>query len=169
MGFVYLYTGGGAGKTTNALGLALRCIGHGQKVVIIQFLKGQKNTGEVKFQDILPEQYEIYLFGTPDFVDPKHLRPEDYELAHQGVEFAKKKIKEEPDLFVLDEVNIAAAGGLVKIKDILKLLEDIPEKTTVVMTGRFAPREFLERADFVNEIIDLKHTKDIPYTKGIQY
>jgi len=169
MGYVYLYTGGGAGKTTNALGLALRCMGHGQKVVIIQFLKGQKNVGEVKFQNILPEQYEIHQFGTPEFVDPKHLRPVDYEMASKGVEFARKKIKEEPDLFVLDEVNIAAAGGLVKIKDILNLLKNIPKKTTVVMTGRFAPREFIERAEFVNEIIDLKHPKDIPYTKGIQY
>jgi len=164
-----LWTGGGGGKTTNALGLALRSIGHGQKVVIIQFLKGQKNIGEVKFQELLPGQYEIHQFGTADFVDPRHLRPLDYELAYKGVEFARKKIKEEPDLFVLDEVNIAAAGGLVKIKDILDLLKDIPEKTTVVMTGRFAPREFLERAEFVNEIIDLKHPKDIPSTKGIQY
>lgn len=169
MGYIYLYTGTGGGKTTNALGLALRAIGHNQKVIIIQFLKGRKDIGEYKIKDRLAPNYEIHQFGTEELVDPKNLRPIDYELAKKGLEFARKVLNKEPNLLILDEINLAAAGGLIDVKDVLKLLENIPKKTTVVLTGRHAPKELIDRADFVNEIIDRKHPKKIPTTKGIQY
>ena len=169
MGYVYLYTGDGAGKTTNALGLALRSVGHGNKVVIIQFLKGRKDVGEYKIRDRLGPEYEIYQFGTAEFVDPKNLRPIDYEEARKGLELAKTVLKKKPNLLVLDEINLVLAGALVNMEDVLNLLKDLPKETDVVLTGRLAPRELINAADFVNMVVDAKHPSEMVTTKGIQY
>ncbi len=169
MGHVYLYTGDGAGKTTNALGLALRSIGHGNKVVIVQFLKGRKDVGEVKIRKKLGPQYEIEQFGTEEFVDPKHLRPIDYEEAKKGLEYARSILRRKPDLLVLDEINLVLAGGLLETDDVLNLLRDLPIETDVVLTGRLAPRELVDRADFVNVIVDVKHPSKMVTRKGVQY
>ena len=169
MGYIYLYTGDGAGKTTNALGLALRSVGHGNKVVIVQFLKGRKDVGEFKIHERLGPEYEIHQFGTEDFVDPKNLRPNDYEQARRGLEFARLVMKTKPNLLVLDEINLALAGKLVSIEDVLSLLRELPKETDIVLTGRYAPRELIDSADFVNIIVDVKHPTEIVTTKGIQY
>lgn len=168
---VYLYTGEGAGKTTASLGLALRSVGHGHKVVIIQFLKGRKDIGEWKIKSRLKPLYEIYQFGQPQLVDPKHLRPKDYELARKGIAFAKDVLKKKPDLLILDEANLAARGGLISVDDILGLIAVADKKTVIVLTGRYAPKELIDIADFVNEIKDVKHPfgEGIPARKGIQY
>jgi cob(I)alamin adenosyltransferase len=170
MGLVHLYTGYGGGKTTSALGLALRALGHGQKVIIIQFLKGRKNIGEYKIREKLAPEYEIYQFGSPRFVDPKNLKPKDYELAEKGLEFAREALKKKPNLLILDEINLAAAGGLVKVEDILDLLKNIPKKTIVILTGRFAPDELINRADIVTTVEDIKGMKKrLPARKGYEY
>ncbi len=169
MGYVYLYTGDGAGKTTNALGLALRSVGHGNKVVMIQFLKGRKDVGEYKIRNRLGPEYEIYQFGTSEFVDPKNLRPIDYEEARKGLELAKTVLKKKPNLLILDEINLVLAGALVNVEDVLSLLKDMPKETDVVLTGRLAPRELIDAADFVNMVVDVKHPSEIVTTKGVQY
>jgi cob(I)alamin adenosyltransferase len=169
LGYTYLYTGDGAGKTTNALGLALRSIGHGNRVVIIQFLKGRKDVGEYKIRERLGPEYEIHQFGTEEFVDPKSLRPIDYEEARKGLEFARSTLKKKPNLLVLDEINLVLAGGLLKIQDVLGLLGSVPIETDVVLTGRLAPRELIDAADFVNMIVDVKHPSTMVTTRGIQY
>ncbi len=170
MGYIYLYTGTGAGKTTNALGLALRSVGHKHKVIIIQFLKWWKKTGEYKIRKKLKPYYEIYQFGRKGWIGLKNLNEKDKKLAKKGLEFARKITKKKkPNLLVLDEINLALHCNLLEIKDVLNFLDKIPKKTDVVLTGRFAPKELIKRADFVNEIIDLKHPKKIPTTKGIQY
>ena len=96
-GTIYLYTGEGAGKTTNALGLALRCLGHGYKVVIIQFLKWWKNTGEYKFKKKMPN-YEVYQFGRKGWIGLTNLTEKDKQLCKKALNFAKKKAKEKPRL-----------------------------------------------------------------------
>ncbi len=186
MGHIYLYTGTGAGKTTNALGLALRSVGHGHKVVIIQFLKYWKSTGEYKIKDKLKPYYEIYQFGRPGWFKldgkPKvvkfgrkkfivrNLSDADKLFAKKGLEFAKKIVKEKkPHLLVLDEINLALHWKLLSVKEVLKFLDKIPKRTDVVLTGRFAPRALWKRADFVNVIKDVKFPKKIPAKKGIQY
>lgn len=169
MGNVYLYTGTGAGKTTNALGLALRSVGHRHKVIIIQFLKGRKDIGEWKIRKMLAPFYEIHQFGRPQLIDPRHILPIDYELAQKGMEFARKALKKKPHLLILDEINLAAAGGLVDKKEVLELLKKLPKKTDVVLTGRYAPKELIKRADYVNEIVVIHYPKRIKATKGIQY
>ncbi|MBS7621640.1 cob(I)yrinic acid a,c-diamide adenosyltransferase, partial [Candidatus Bathyarchaeota archaeon] len=108
MGYIYLYTGTGAGKTTNALGLALRSIGHKHKVVIIQFLKWWKNTGEYKIRKMLAPYYEIYQFGRRGWHGLSNLGEEDRKLAKKGLKFAEKIVREKkPHLLVLDEINLA--------------------------------------------------------------
>jgi len=187
MGHVYLYTGPGGGKTTNALGLALRSIGHKHKVVIIQFLKWWKKTGEYKVRKMLKPYYEIYQFGRPGWFKLKdgdkkvykfggkkfvvrNLEDVDKLFAKKGLEFAKKVLKEKkPHLLVLDEINLALHWKLLDVKEVLELLDNIPKRTDVVLTGRNAPKELIERADFVNIIIDKKYPKHIPAKKGIQY
>jgi len=186
MGKIYLYCGEGAGKTTNALGLALRTIGHGQKVVIIQFMKWWKKIGEYKIKNKLKPYYEIYQFGRPGWLKIDDQNNEvkyrgmafkvrtveelDRELAKKGLEFAKEIMhKKKPDLLILDEINLALHTKLLKISEVLDLLKNIPKKTTVVLTGRYAPKKLIERSDYVNEIIARKFPKADSMTKGIQY
>jgi len=168
-GTVYLYTGEGAGKTTNALGLALRCLGHGYKVVIIQFLKWWKNTGEYKFKKLFPDNYEIYQFGRKGWIGLKNLTEKDKQLCKKALNFAERKMKEKPRLLVLDEINLALDCKLLDTREVLDFLKTVPKETSVVLTGRRAPRELVEFADFVNEILDIKHPDEIPSVKGIQY
>jgi cob(I)alamin adenosyltransferase len=170
MGYIYLYTGTGGGKTTNALGLALRSVGHGHKVVIIQFLKWWKRTGEYKIRKRLKPEYEIYQFCRKGWIGLKTLGKRDREIAKRGLEFAKKIVKEKkPNLLILDEINLALHCKLLDLGEVLSFLDQIPKKTDVVLTGRHAPKKLKERADFVNEIVDIKHPRRIPSTKGIQY
>jgi len=186
MGYIYLYTGTGAGKTTNALGLALRAIGHKQKVVIIQFMKWWKNIGEYKIKNKLKPYYEIYQFGRPGWLKldgssneikyrgmkfkVRTIEELDRKLAKKGLEFAKKIMKEKkPHLLVLDEINLAVYSNLLKVEEVLEFLEKIPKRTTIVLTGRYAPKELIDRADFVNEIIEVKSPEKFVTTKGIQY
>ncbi|MEM1539198.1 MAG: cob(I)yrinic acid a,c-diamide adenosyltransferase [Candidatus Bathyarchaeia archaeon] len=170
MGYIYLYTGTGGGKTTNALGLALRSVGHKRKVVIIQFLKWWKNTGEYKIRKVLAPYYEIYQFGRRGWHGLSKLGEDDKRLAKKALEFAEKIVKEKkPHLLVLDEINLAVHCKLLDVKEVLDFLDRIPKRVDVVLTGRFAPKELIDRADFVNEIVDVKHPEKIVTTKGIQY
>ena len=184
MGYVYLYVGTGGGKTTNALGLALRSVGHNKRVVIVQFFKWKKDIGEMLVRDKLAPYYEIYQFGREAWLGEKEQKAEfggeefnvesvknqDKELAKKALDFAAKIMKEKkPHLLVLDEVGLAAKWKMLEVKDVLKLLENVPEETTVVMTGRVAPKALGDRADFVNEIKQVKMPKKFKLTEGIQY
>ena len=184
MGYIYLYTGTGGGKTANALGLALRSVGHNKSVVIIQFLKWKKDIGEYLVKDKLAPYYEIYQFGrevwlgeeekTAEFGGEKFtvesVKSHDKELAKKGLDFAAQVMKEKkPHLLVLDEVGLATQWKLLEVKDVLKLLDNVPDETTVVMTGRLAPKELIDRADFVNMVQEVKMPKSFKLTAGIQY
>ena len=170
MGYIYLYTGTGGGKTANALVLALRSVGHRRRVVLIQFLKWWKNTGEYKIRKKLAPYYEIYQFGRRGWIGLNNLGEQDRKLSKQGMEFAKKVVKEnKPHLLILDEVNLAVHCNMLTVNEVMELLDDLPKQTYVVLTGRYAPQQFIDRADFVNEVKDLKHPKEMVTTKGIQY
>ena len=170
MSHIYLYTGTGAGKTTNALGLALRSVGHKRKVIIIQFLKWWKNTGEYKIRKMLAPYYEIYQFGSTGWHGLSSLSEEDKKLARKALKFAEKIVKQKkPHLLVLDEINLTLYCKLLDVKEVLEFLDKIPKKTDVVLTGRFAPKELIDKAEFVNEIVGVKYPKETVTTKGIQY
>ncbi len=184
MGCIYLYTGTGGGKTANALGLALRTVGHGKKAVIIQFCKFRKDVGEHLIKKKLGDLYEILTFGrevwlgkesmTVEFAGQKFMveavTDRDKELAEDGLAFAAKyMLEKKPALLVLDEVNLAAHWKLLPIKKVLDFLDEVPKETSVVMTGRYAPKEFIDRADFVNIVQEVKMPKEFELTAGIQY
>jgi cob(I)alamin adenosyltransferase len=150
--------------------LTLRSVGHKRKVIVIQFLKWWKNTGEYKIRKMLAPYYEIYQFGRKGWRGLNNLSEEDKKLACKALRFAEKIVKEKkPHLLVLDEINLALHCQLLDVKEVLKFLDKIPKKTDVVLTGRFAPKELMNRAEFVNEIVDVKHPKEMVTTKGIQY
>jgi cob(I)alamin adenosyltransferase len=183
MGYVYLYYGTGGGKTANALGLALRSVGHGKSVVIIQFLKWKKDTGEYLIKDKLKPYYEIYQFGREAWLGEEDkvaefggekfniesAKSRDKALARKALDFAGQVLKKKPHLLVLDEINLATQWKLLEVKDVLKLLDSVPDETTVVMTGRSAPKELIDRADFVNVVQEIKMPKRFELTQGIQY
>ncbi len=169
---IYIYTGEGAGKTANALGLALRCIGHKQKVVIIQFLKWWKNTGEFKFArfDCIKKYYSIYQFGRKGWVGLGNLTEKDKQLARKALDFARQIVKKQkPRLLVLDEINLALHCKLLSINEVIQFLQEIPKNIAVVLTGRYAPRKLYEIADYVDEIIVRKMPNQLVAEKGIQY
>ena len=118
---IYLWTGPGWGKTTSALGVALRSIGHGKKVTIIQFMKGRKDKiGEYRARKKLGRLFEISQFGSPDWVNMKKPSEKDKKLAEKGLEAAKKAAKKKPFLLILDEINLAVAIGLLDEKRVIK-------------------------------------------------
>jgi cob(I)alamin adenosyltransferase len=170
MGYSYLYTGTGAGKTANALGLALRSVGHRRKVVIIQFLKWWKNTGEYKIRGMLAPYYEIYQFGRKGWIGLSNLGEEDKKLAGKALKFAENIAKlKKPHLLVLDEVNLALHCKLLEVRQVLEFLDKMPKKTDIILTGRYAPKELIARVDFVNEVVDTKYPSEMVTTRGIQY
>lgn len=183
MGLVYLFTGSGAGKTTNALGLALRSIGHGHKVVVVQFMKYWKSTGEYKIQKKLKD-YKVYQYGRPGWLKIsgslgrfgkkkfklRGVEELDREYALKGLKKAYDiMMKERPNLLVLDEINLAVATELLNIKEVLGFLKIIPQKTTIILTGRKAHKKLIERADFVDIIQATKRPKISKAMKGVQY
>jgi len=169
MGKVFLYTGSGAGKTTNAIGLAIRTVGHGKKAVVIFFMKGWDQIGEHLITEKLAPLYESHLVGSPNWVDLRNPSEEDKRRAREGLSFAKKKLAEKPHLLVLDEINLAAATGLVDVGEVISLLDESPDETDIVMTGRYAPPALINRADFVNLVSDVKAPKEMYSRVGITY
>ena len=133
---IFLWTGNGWGKTTSAFGAALRSLGHRKKVIIVQFMKGRKNTGEYKVQRKLGRNYRIYQFGRSGWINLKEPAEEDIKLAEKGLKFAEDTLKQKPDLLILDEINLAAEVGLLNVADILKFLNKVPKRTVVYLTGR---------------------------------
>jgi len=170
-GFIHLYTGDGEGKTLTAIGAAVRAVGHGYKVVIIQFMKGRKDIGEYKIMKRLAPEYEIHQFGRGEFIDLENPDPVDYRMAKEGLEYAKEALRRKPKLLILDEINLAVAIGLLSVEEVLDLLKDVPPSTVVILTGRRAPKELMDIADLVSEFREIKHPMKtgVKARKGIEY
>ncbi|MCK4598172.1 cob(I)yrinic acid a,c-diamide adenosyltransferase [bacterium] len=156
-GMVQVYTGDGKGKTTAALGLALRAIGHGFKIYMVQFMKGDPGYGELKAIGNLPN-FVVRQFGRPDFVDRKNPAEIDLRLAREGLAHAGRILSGgEYDMVILDEINVALHFKLIDLQDVLALIKNRPAETELVLTGRYAPQEILEAADLVTEMREVKH------------
>ncbi|MEO0093774.1 MAG: cob(I)yrinic acid a,c-diamide adenosyltransferase [candidate division WOR-3 bacterium] len=159
---IQVYTGDGKGKTTAAIGQAIRALGHNFKVLMIQFMKGDKSYGEIVATKDIPN-FEIRQFGLPTFVKKGEPSPEDIRLAQEGLNFAKKALQSNQyQMIILDEINVAIDYGLVKLAEVLELIKICPKSIELVLTGRYAPKELIDLADLVSEIKEIKH----PYTKG---
>lgn len=155
-GYVQVYTGDGKGKTTAALGLALRASGHGLHTYIGQFMKGQRYGELEALRDhplITLEQY-----GDPRCIRREEVTPQHREEAHKGLLRAREvMLSGDYDLVVLDEANVAIWFGLLTAEEVLDLLDDKPEHVEVVLTGRRAPQVLIDRADLVTEMREVKH------------
>ena len=161
---IHIYTGDGKGKTTAALGLAVRAAGHGKRVKIIQFMKGCPEYGELetikKIQSISIEQ-----FGRREMVDRCSPSDEDRRLAGSALNAAIESIRTRAcDVLVLDEINVALDYDLIDLDKVLEILRTRPEEMEIVLTGRSAPGELVETADYVTEMKEIKH----PYRKGVE-
>jgi len=160
-GLIQVYTGDGRGKTTAALGLALRAAGQGMKVIIIQFIKGDRTCGEHLFAAQY-HPFDIIQLNTGDsFAQTlKELR----STTKQSFALAEKTILGGGyDVVILDEIFVAVNKGLVSTDQILSLMSRKPESVELILTGRGAPKEIMEQADLVTEMVAIKH----PFTKGI--
>ena len=166
-GLVIVYTGGGKGKTTAALGMALRAVGYGHKVCMIQFIKGSWHYGEMDSSKKLAPEFELVAIGKGfvgilDDTSPK----EDHEkYAEEAIKVCKDKIlSEKYDLIILDEINYAVNLSLINIKNVVDLIKLKPKKLDLVLTGNHAKEEILKLADLVTEMKEIKH----PFQSGIK-
>jgi cob(I)alamin adenosyltransferase len=170
-GLIQIYTGDGKGKTTAALGQALRAWGHGWRVLVIQFMKGRRDSGEV-FAASKLEVFDIVQYGRGSPVNKEKPSPEDISSAKAGLERAREEFNSAKyDLVVLDELNSAIDYQLLAVKEVLDVLAQKPSQMEVIITGRGAPPELLALADLVSEVKEIKHPFDrgIGARKGIEY
>jgi cob(I)alamin adenosyltransferase len=164
-GYIQVYTGNGKGKTTAALGQALRAAGHGLRSYIGQFLKGQAY-GELTAARRLAPEITIEQFGRKGFVHVTETPDEeDIRRARRGLERCRRAmLSGRYALVVLDEVNVALHFRLLSVKDILGFLDRKPADVEIILTGRYAPPALLRRADLVTEMKEKKHY----YNRGVR-
>jgi cob(I)alamin adenosyltransferase len=166
-GIVVVYTGKGKGKTTAALGIVLRAVGHGHRVGMIQFIKGEWYYGELTSSKRLEPEFELIVAGKGfvGIIDDDH-PIEDHRLAAtEAVSVAKKKLLSGIyDVMILDEINYALNLNLIALEDVIDVIKCRPKRTSLVLTGNYARREVLELADLVTEMKEVKH----PYNRGIK-
>lgn len=165
-GMIQVYTGDGKGKTTAALGLACRAVGHGLKVYMIQFLKGTMEYGEIETAKKLAPYLTIRQMGRGCLLERKdHPEPEDIAGAREGVALAHEMLRGgDYDIVILDEINVAVDLGLIDTEAVLNLMDERPPHVELILTGRYAPSEIIERADLVTEMVEIKHY----YKQGIE-
>lgn len=170
-GLVQVYTGNGKGKTSAAFGVALRAVGRGLRVYIIQFIKGGFDYGELYVVDKLPG-LKLTAFGRGRFISEKKPDKEDVNLAEEALATVEEAVMSgEYDIVIMDEVNVALHLKLIKIEKVLELIKNKPHHTELILTGRDAPVEIVQAADLVTEMLEIKHPYNMGFRarKGIEY
>jgi cob(I)yrinic acid a,c-diamide adenosyltransferase (EC 2.5.1.17) len=161
-GFSFIFTGDGKGKTTAALGLALRAMGHGKKIYMTQFMKGRV-TGEGLAVDRYLPDITLHQCGSDRFINKDFTEPVDIELAYKGLEAAREAIfSGNYDMVILDEINVAVEYGLIPLDALLDIMKNKPFNLYLGLTGRYAKPEAIDLADLVTEMKEIKH----PYRSG---
>lgn len=163
-GLVQIYTGNGKGKTTAAFGLAVRAVGHGFRVYIIQFMKGGDGYGELEGIKRLSPECRLEHFGGPGWVHKGEYKEENVQEANKALLRAEEiLVSGEWDIVILDEILNAVWFELIPENRVLELLKQKPPQVELVLTGRNASSALIEKADLVTEMVAGKH----PYEKGI--
>ncbi|MCK7508142.1 MAG: cob(I)yrinic acid a,c-diamide adenosyltransferase [Desulfobacterales bacterium] len=170
-GLVIVITGNGKGKTTSAFGQALRAVGQGYKVFIMQFMKGRDYGEFVAAKKYLP-RLTVRRSGLDSFVMRDKPAPVDIELARQGFELAKKAIASgKYNMVILDEINVAIDFNLIPLEEMIRLIKNKPPGLDLILTGRYAAKEIIKLADTVSEVKEIKHhyAAGIKDRAGIEY
>ena len=170
-GLVIVITGNGKGKTTSAFGQALRAVGQGYKVLIVQFMKGRKYGEFIASEKYLP-RLTIHRCGLDSFVMRDNPAAVDIKLALQGFELAKKAIASgKYNMVILDEINVAVDFKLIDLKQIVEMIKNKPPALDLILTGRYAAKEIIRLADTVSEVKEIKHhyAAGIKDRAGIEY
>lgn len=161
-GYIQIYTGNGKGKTTAAIGLAVRAAGHNKNCFIGQFMKGREY-GELKTLSNIP-QIEIEQFGITKCITKEEVTEKYKEKSKKALQKCKSKmLSGKYEIIVLDEINVSVWFGLITEKDVLDLIAKKPENVELILTGRYAPESIIEKADLVTEMKIIKHY----YDKGV--
>ncbi|MGE5397982.1 MAG: cob(I)yrinic acid a,c-diamide adenosyltransferase [Chitinophagales bacterium] len=171
-GLIMVITGPGKGKTTSAFGQALRALGQGHKVCMIQFMKGKKYGEILAAEKYLPDSFVFYQFGLDSFVMRGKPAPIDVELALKGFAKAREAVTNgEFNMVILDEINVAVDFGLIEEQELLNLINDKPPQVHLLLTGRYATDKVREAADMVSEINEIKHhyQNGVKGQAGIEY
>jgi cob(I)alamin adenosyltransferase len=166
-GLVIVYTGNGKGKTTAALGMALRAIGYDHKVCMLQFIKGSWHYGEMDSSKKLEPNFELIAVGKGfvGILDDNSPREEHEKYATEALKICREKIfSENYNVIILDEVNYAINLGLIDVEEIIKLIKEKPTSLNLVLTGNHAKDEIIKLADLVTEMKEIKH----PFKSGIK-
>ena len=166
-GLVIVYTGKGKGKTTAALGIALRAVGYNQKVCMIQFIKGSWHYGEMTSSKRLEPDFELTAIGKGfvGIMDDKSPIEDHKKIANEALRVAEEKIQSNMyNIIILDEINYAINLGLVELGEVLEIISNKPDRVSLVLTGNHARNELIERADLVTEMREIKH----PFKSGIR-
>jgi len=166
-GLIIVYTGGGKGKTTAALGLAIRSIGHGWNVCMIQFIKSSWRQGDIKAVKLLAPKFELISTGAGfvRILNDKIPLSEHRRAAIKALEISKEKITSgRYKIIILDEINYALSLKLIRLKDIMELIHLRPQHVTLVLTGDKANKKVIHEADIVTEMKCIKHH----YVQGIK-
>jgi len=170
-GYIHVYTGDGKGKTTASFGLALRAVGNGLKVLVLQFLKGPEMTGERTAALNLAPDLEVRPMGRDGLLHPADIMETDRTLAAEALAAAASEMGTGHwDLMILDEINTACALGLVPVANVLNLMDQKPHGLELVFTGRGAPKEMIEKADLVTQMKEIKHyyQQGVPAREGVE-
>lgn len=166
-GLTIVYTGKGKGKTTAALGIALRATGYGKKICMIQFIKGSWHYGEMYSAKRLEPEFEMIAIGKGfvGIIDDKSPKEEHERIAKEAIKISAEKIQSgKYNIIILDEINYAINLGLLKIEDVINLIKSKPLKLDLILTGNYAKDEIIELADLVTEMREIKH----PFQHGIK-
>jgi cob(I)alamin adenosyltransferase len=169
-GLLQIYTGEGKGKTTAALGLALRALGRGLKVFMLQFLKGE-DTGELHAGRLFGDNFVIQQTGLKGFIHRGKIDPADVHRAKEAMKVAQDILSRgDYDLVILDEIIVALYFELISLSEVIHLLQARHPQVEVVLTGRYAPPELIEIADLVTEMKNIKHYyhAGVPARQGIE-
>jgi cob(I)alamin adenosyltransferase len=166
-GIVIVYTGNGKGKTTASLGVALRAIGHGLRVCMVQFIKGEWHYGEINSIKKLEPDFELIVAGKGfiGIIDDDHAFEEHVRAAKTALDIVEQKISLDSfDIIILDEINYALHLGVLQLADVMKIIQNRPKHLSLILTGNHACEEIITLADLVTEMKEIKH----PYKKGIK-
>jgi len=166
-GLTIVYTGKGKGKTTAALGIALRATGYKKKICMIQFIKGSWHYGEMDSSKRLEPEFEMVAMGKGfvGIIDDKSPKIDHQEVAKEAIKISNEKIQSgKYDIVILDEINYAVNLNLISLESVLDLIKSKPENIDLILTGNYAKEKVIEAADLVTEMREIKH----PFQQGIK-